>query len=290
MLKRIIFKYFQFKYSLRWIFERNNCIVINAVFAINNKSLMSNNWGDDINYMLPQIVASKKCIPYNILFNFVRKRLGNNILCIGSIIPWLVNQKSIIWGSGVVDNTFPLDVKPQKVLSVRGPLTRNYLLKNNIDCPEIYGDPALLLPLYYKPQVQKKYKLGVIPHKIDFLNPQIKEFKNRNDILVINIKDYNQDWRFFIDRINECEAVISSSLHGLIISEAYKIPSVWVKWSDNVIGGNFKFQDFYLSIGKENQTPLDLRQHDWSKNIYRVLDKWIPGTIDLNPMLNSCPF
>lgn len=291
MLKKIAFRYYQLKYSLRWLFKKKKCVVINAVFALKGHSLLSNNWGDDINYILPQLIASKGCIPYSILFNCIRKRVETNIMCVGSVIPWLVNPKSIIWGSGVVDDTLPLNTVPLKVLSVRGPLTREYLLKHNVECPEVYGDPALLFPKYYQPNVSKKYKLGIIPHVVDLNKIKLSEFEDIGQVQIINISDYKRDWRSFIDKVNECETIISSSLHGLIISEAYQIPSLWVKWSDDIIGGDFKYNDFYLSIGKRDLTPLDLRNSSWKKeNMEQLLKNWAPGYINLNPMLENCPF
>ena len=72
-------------------------------------------------------------------------------MCIGSIMDWMTNNESYIWGSGVRDNTNKLKCKPHKVLAVRGPLSRQYLIDNGVDCPPVYGDPALLLPLITPP-------------------------------------------------------------------------------------------------------------------------------------------
>jgi pyruvyltransferase len=85
-------------------------------------------------------------------------------MVIGSIIGWMTNKDSIIWGSGVREPDNPLPAIPRKVLAVRGPLTRKYLISQGVECPEIYGDPALLLPKIYPLSfVNKK-----IPNRGDF--------------------------------------------------------------------------------------------------------------------------
>ena len=101
-------------------------------------------------------------------------------MVIGSIIDWMTNKDSIIWGSGVRNPDNPLPAIPHKVLAVRGPLTRKYLVSQGVECPEIYGDPALLLPKFYSPPiVDKKYSIGIILHKNDLGNSVIEEFIER---------------------------------------------------------------------------------------------------------------
>lgn len=90
-------------------------------------------------------------------------------------------------GSGFISSSSKFKIKPKQICAVRGPLTRDLIIKQGIECPEIYGDPALLYPLFYKPTIKKKYRLGVIPHYVDQNNPLLKIFKQYQDILIIDI-------------------------------------------------------------------------------------------------------
>lgn len=54
------------------------------------------NWGDDINKALVELISGKKVIPYHCsLFP------KTNYICIGSILQWYTNKKSIVWGAGL---------------------------------------------------------------------------------------------------------------------------------------------------------------------------------------------
>ena len=55
-----------------------------------------------------------------------------------------------------------------------------------------------------------------------------------------------------------CEAIISSALHGLIAADSFFFPNRWIKLSDNLMGGDFKFNDYY-SVYDIDIQPLDLR-------------------------------
>lgn len=290
MLSKIQFKLLQIKYSLLFLLFRKK-VVINAVFKPNGLSLVDENWGDDINIVLPNLISRKKVIPYNIIFKAIRRRLKYNVMCVGSIIQWQTNEKSIIWGSGAISDEIPLPQKPMKVLAVRGPLTRNYLLRHGVDCPEIYGDPTLLFPKFYQPKVIKRHKVGIIAHRIDQNTDVVIETIKRLSAFVIDISHYQKNWRLFIDRINECELILSSSLHGLIVSEAYGVPNKWVKFSENIIGGDFKYNDFYQSIGKFDEQPLVLTLNSIDNlNIELLKSNWKFITIDTKKLLDSCPF
>ncbi|MBU2527226.1 MAG: polysaccharide pyruvyl transferase family protein [Bacteroidetes bacterium] len=167
----------------------------------------------------------------------------------GSILAH-VNKKCIVWGSGIIQENQV--VKSAKFLAVRGPQTRRCLLKQGHQVPEIYGDPALLLPLHYRPLLLKKYKFGIIPHYNDFKT--IKPFyENEKEILLIDLM--TNDIEATTDLLLSCERIVSSSLHGLIVAHAYGIPAVWTPFSDKPFGDGIKFQDYFESVEIESYKP-----------------------------------
>ena len=191
-----------------------------------------------------------------------RKEYTIHLDAIGSILgrPEICSP-AIIWGSGFLSPQPLWKIKLSQlgwflrgknsrptVYAVRGKLTRDILVKSGIVCPEIYGDPALLMPMIYNKSVPKKYRLGVILHhnhqhfKDQFLHPDVKW---------IDVYRRYREIESFINEVLECEAVLSSSLHGLIIPNAYRIPCVRLKIEGHSIHPkadreDFKFKD-YLS-------------------------------------------
>lgn len=271
---------------LREFFTPN--IIVNACLYFDWGKIMPRNWGDDINFHLLKTITQKNIIPYDCssLANRLHKKC---YMCIGSTITFNHIDETIVWGAGVIDPNSELKHKPLKVLAVRGPLSRKYLIDNNIECPEVYGDPALLLPHVYKPIGEKRFKLGIIPHYDDFDNPILDYLKKDPSILFIKMEGYS-NWTDVIDQIYSCEYIASSSLHGLIVAEAYKIPNLWVEISGQLLGGHFKFHDFFLSIGKNINYPYTIDEHaTFDKIIYNAA-KWHPGKIDLQPLINAAPF
>ena len=264
-----------------------NPLVVNACTFLDSKgNIRHDNWGDDINYFFIKEIIKRRWILYAEapLARFFHRP---NYVIIGSVIDMLSTPDSIVWGAGLITGNPKNIVQPKKICAVRGPKTRNVLLSRGIDCPEVYGDPALLLPLYYKPKVQKRYRIGIIPHYADF-DILSEKFSNNKEMHFIRISGY-EDWKTFINEVNECECIVSTSLHGLIISESYGIPNIWIQNADGIIRDTFKFDDFYASIDKSVK-PLVLNDNITVDYLIQKCNEWQQGKIELKPLIDACPF
>ena len=259
-----------------YLFIFRHAIIVNAWLddhtwiGINHR-----NWGDDINYYFIRELTGRSVIS---LFNFrlARRFRFKNFLCIGSLLgmPGYANDKTIVWGAGSFGKL--KGAVPSRICSVRGKLTHDILVEKGFECPEVYGDPALLLPLVYQPrrgvqcstvassvqEVQKaSYRLGIIPHVIDLHHPVIEEIreKHADEILIIDLAHYKK-WTDVIDQICSCERILSSSLHGLIVSDAYQVPNCWIELSGKLIGGHYKFYDYASSVDRVFDSPFHIEK------------------------------
>lgn len=269
-------------------------VLINAFVSQKKGNVICENWGDDINYYFLKEIVQKPMLIYNHVSLAIRLEL-KNYLVIGSTIDMLCNNNTEVWGAGIIDENKPLRIKPRKVHAVRGPLTRKKLLDQGVECPEVYGDPALLISRYYESKVSNKYRYGFIPHRSnldridDFIIDGVR-LTEREDVLIIDLSKYNK-WTDIVDHICSCENVLSASLHGLILAEAYAIPNLWVEFGKPLIGGHFKFHDFFLSVGIDRKAPYVIEDYNLViKDVQKGLSSWQQGYIDLKPLINSAPF
>lgn len=215
---------------------KNNCVNLQYCNS-------SNNVGDLLAPIVHSYMLDKKGISYD---HFVKQTM--HIYEIGSIIDFGM-QDATIWGSGVLSAQAKYDIKKGKrigrrldIRSVRGPYTRNLLREVGYECPEIYGDPAVLMPLIYKPSKVKKRNVSLIVHKNGRFSAKVEKYK---DILIdINTDDYKK----VIDAIASSEVVISSSLHGIILAESYGVPTILL--AEDVMDQMFKFYDWFSSTGR----------------------------------------
>lgn len=247
-----------------------------------NERLLHYNLGDELNLSFLNEISKNTILPYS---EFSPN--SDNLIAIGSILTdGSVDSNSIIWGGGVENINEKLTYKPKDVRCVRGPITRSVLIKNGIDCPPIYGDPAMLLPLHYYPKIQKKYKLGVILHHSTSNGVFIDNIKQQEDVCVIRMDNYS-NWRDVVNLILECENICSESLHGLVIAEAYHIPNLWITYS--YIRQRAKFHDFFLSLGTD-KNEFFVNDKTTKEDILKKLEEYEYSNFDYSGLINSCPF
>ena len=52
-----------------------------------------------------------------------------------------------------------------------------------------------------------------------------------------------------VRQIAAAQVCVSSSLHGIIVAQAYGVPWVWLRVSDRIISGDrYKFEDFFTTL------------------------------------------
>ena len=166
-----------------------------------------------------------------------------DLLCSGSIVR-LARPGQLVLGSGLLWSRDMVETRAT-YLGVRGPLTRAVIVGAGGKCPKVYGDPGLLLPMAYYPTVQKRYDLGVVPHYVDFENAVRGNPGHRM------IHPVREDPRSVVDDILQCRAIVSSSLHGIVVAHAYHIPAAWVRFGNGLDGNDVKFRDYGESVGLE---------------------------------------
>lgn len=178
------------------------------------------------------------------ILTFARRAHNNGPRAGGT--PW-------VWGSGCIGPMRVDFVKNVRFASLRGPLSASIL---KLKVPS-YGDAGLLAPEALGDKPRKTQKIGlVIHHKIldkfwrDDMVPDVKGAK------VIDVR--NPDHMAVIREIASCKLVVSSSLHGLIVADAFGIPSIWLNPEGNHGSSRFKFYDYANSIGRPMRHPVDV--------------------------------
>lgn len=204
------------------------------------------NLGDYLGFVVASYMLGCKGLS---LDTWVKKR--KHFKCIGSNI--LAGfQNATIWGSGL---QYTCNHRPDRFLhyyplcrldirAVRGPLTREIVMKWGQKCPEVYGDPAILMPFVYQPKFEIKHDLLVIPQFVS--ETEFREKYPSFFMVSMNTDDYKS----VIDAIASSKKVITSSLHAVILSDAYGIPSVLYRGLHKRV--DFKYLDYYYSTGRMN--------------------------------------
>lgn len=225
------------------------------------------NFGDQLNLLITDEVFNKKVE--------LAHPSHAEISMIGSILePFILNKPSFmttlkkyiyppvnIYGSGfITEPKRPNEkyIRKINVSAVRGTRTRDRLSKNlNKNLSNIcLGDPGLLASRTLFEKEAKKYSVGIIPHMINMSDPRISELNNFiENSIVINPLD---DVKKVISQISQCDVIVSNAMHGLIVADSLGVPNKRLVLKNELIGGNYKFFDYYSAFGIDLQSYIDM--------------------------------
>lgn len=239
------------------------------------------NFGD---LLAPWLVTKMTGLP-TVLVKEKAHRLEPHYVLVGSILGH-VRDGSIVWGTGSFGTETSANINAS-YRAVRGPLTRNRIRTLKGECPPIYGDPGLLCPVFYRPKVEKTHEVGII---IRHSEAGWRKALADQDVLLIDLKTDKIEET--IDAICSCKRIISSSLHGLILADAYGIPNAWLD-SSTPMGLNFKYWDYLISVDKvRDPQSLDFKKAGLTPqdiiSAFHFDDRSL--SIDIDAMMDANPF
>lgn len=246
------------------------------------------------------------------------------IAAVGTIGHALHSGKVHLWGTGfdmardragaLTGYTIPEDTDIQ-VHAVRGRETAQALRDRGLEAPEIYGDPVWFLPKIFPDPGIKTHDLGVIVHisELDtatadsMVRATIKrylippDFASRVRIINTYTSAGLDGLRSKVNEILSCRRIVSTSLHGLVIAEAYGIACAWFGTHGAPsgrlqIGGihpiDHRMRDFYTGVDRDNilsyLQPLHIAT-DWQDVIRLIDDNWTPLAYTGEALFNSLP-
>lgn len=199
------------------------------------------------------------------------------LLAVGSILHF-ARDGDVVWGSGV-NGKIPVErhaFSRLDVRSVRGPLTRDFLLRRGLDVPEIFGDPAILIAELLRNRfshpVERADPVAFVPNLHDLAAMQDWE----------NVISPLDPWWSVVRRISKARHVISTSLHGLVVADAFGVPCTYLRLSEEE--NLFKYEDYVLGVGRSSLRVVQSREEAIRAS---PLD---PTRFDAAPLKASFPY
>lgn len=230
-----------------------------------------NNFGDLLGPMITRRIVERAGLR-------PRKSAGAQLLTVGSIMG-LAENSDVIWGTGVngkvavESHRFTnLDVR-----AVRGPRTARFLSDRGIEVPEVFGDPALLLPDLYPEwsNKQKRHELGVLPNFHD-----LNVYRDHPGLISPLAPP-----KRVIELILECEQIVASSLHGVIVAEAFGIPAVAI---ESGVEHPFKYRDYLEGSGRPD-VPIASDLTEATRLVQHASWPTVADAWDSAPLLEAFP-
>lgn len=202
----------------------------------------STNFGDEIGPFLVRRLTGREPVWID-----PRRRSGlagrfkRILVTTGSVLE-RCDERCDVWGAGIIRRSARL--RPARFHAVRGEATREYVRRELGTNCTVIGDPALILPSLLPVRARKMYAFGIVPH-----------YRHRDSVHSIarvsdeiKLIDVTTDVETVVGDINKCAAILSSSLHGMIVAHAYGIPALLFNCEPSLYGDGIKYVDYLTSV------------------------------------------
>ncbi len=245
----------------------------------------------------------------------------SKLVAVGSIGHAITHGLAVMWGSGVSARGPHLALNVPRtrydVRAVRGPISAKHLRDHGVSAPSIYGDPVWFLPSMLPDPVERKYELGVIPHIQDIAGhhpaapPRPESLRCIVDEPDTHIAVFNTwhepTWGGLVEKVNllrSCKRILSQSFHGVVIAEAYGIPSMNFRYVPGRKNGVLRIDllrdcstdpriwEFYKGGRCNHFHMYNQRRNertDWEAVIRAIDETWEPFDYDAEPLLSAFP-
>lgn len=165
-----------------------------------------------------------------------------DLLTVGSLIHQVpLDWAGILAGTGSLWQQKLSPLPNATVLGVRGPLTARGL---GLTGSFALGDPGLLANELVV--AHKEHNLGLVPHWSDKDLENRPEFKKYKPLIIRPDGNPLEVLR----QIGSCRKIVASSLHGIIVADAFGIPRR-TETTPRFLqeGGDWKFRDHNAAVG-----------------------------------------
>lgn len=176
--------------------------------------------------------------------------------------------KPIVFGSGGTYKTLPAQTIRARCdfISVRGPLTRDLF---GLPGDMRLGDPAIYLPRLLGPAAQDGTGRTVfVPHHLSLvgdLGAGIQTaIAQELDLAIVSPR---LAFETVIDGIRGADLVITESLHGAIIADAFRVP--WRAVALSPMFNTFKWRDWGRSVGIEPEIQTAFGMTNLASSVLR---------------------
>lgn len=201
-------------------------------------------------------------------FNVARAHQDRaSLAAVGSILEHLPDDYSgIIWGSGLTEGN-PRRFENAHVAALRGHLTRDLLGVGEVPL----GDPGLLVSDYLVTENGRDKRPGTatVRHFLHAEEPfSTVPLQESYSVDVTGTPDE------VLGAISKAAQVLTSSLHGLVVADAFGVPAAWYRERGDSLVTSFKFQDYesVVTPGWSRRVELELVGETRAGEVFRRAD------------------